>query len=497
MAIKPELIIEIGSKKGKGKSYPTISIHAKDNHRSSMGSNSTNDSLGSEASYTVRTGYPDTSLPPLKPSRFGTGDFSLGHQRSVSSEESYIGPSRVPSLYRTSEGYDTSSLATTASSTTRPIVHNSQRHVPSPINTTLGQSGSPLGSYRTTVVTPNGIYDETPYRAGRNNRQSFSRAETEAVEITRRSEDRERQRLEARRKQEGSDREVAAALIREENRKAPLESSRAKDREEQRAEKSFASRADGRERLRQQQRMEREGQSTRDSTSSKRPQPQASSSRPLAPSRRGSTRMTPSEAAKQQQLFDADIRQMHEERIKAEAIERDERMQQQQLTLLQRQQNPEYYNPRSGGNTALNGQGPMFRCDSFSSSVKQHSLAIPGSKRDSSTNQPRQDRHQPPVSYHNSNNDNIGSREKTPQSRARRLSSSHQERLLNPFAQPAPVARTDDPWDIRNGRSATLDSSGPQVDHSFPQQASHHLFHATHGGEYESDSDEDYHSRKR
>lgn len=65
-------------------------------------------------------------------------------------------------MWGTSDEYDTSSLATDISSGIRPVIHNVPRHAPPPINidTTHVQSGSPSNSYRTTVVTPQGVYDE-------------------------------------------------------------------------------------------------------------------------------------------------------------------------------------------------------------------------------------------------------------------------------------------------------------------------------------------------
>lgn len=164
--------------------------------------------------------------------------------------------------------------------------------------------------------------------------------------------------------------------------------------------------------------------------------------------------MTSAETAEHRQLLDAEFLQMRDERAKAEAFEREERMQQQPLTLLQRQQNPEYYDPRSGDYPSLNGQNSIFQSNSF---LKQPSLTRSGSIRDSSTNQPRQDRHQPPVAFYNNTNNIAGTREDMPQFRARRHSSSHQERPFNPFAQPAPTTRTDDPWDIRNARETDSD----------------------------------------
>lgn len=198
-SLKPEIHIEIGSK-GKGKSYvPTVSITTRKGKRLSTGSTS-----GSDASHAVRTGYPDVSPPPLEASH-GTLRPQYAQQRHPSSDESFTGSSRVPSLYQTSDGYDTPSLVTTttgASSDRRPIIHHGTR----------GRADSPASPYLTTEFKPSSNFDETLARDQRN-------ASNYAPEITGRDEDRQRRRAEEKRRQEALDREYAASMMREENQK--------------------------------------------------------------------------------------------------------------------------------------------------------------------------------------------------------------------------------------------------------------------------------------
>lgn len=470
--VTPEIVIEFGSKKGKGKSYhPTVSISTKGHHRSSLGSGSNVDSLDSEASHAIRTGFPDVP-PPTLSATYAVPDGLLSrprHPRNKSSDESYT--DQAPSLY---SGYDSPpSLATTASSGTRPIIHNGQRHVPSPINTVRGQTDSPSSPYRTTVVTPRGVYEEDTERKHHSTAPQTASA---APEITGRGEERERRRAENRRQQEALDREVAANLIREENKHVRFETSRAQDRAEQRADKTFAARADGRERIRQQERQEREKDVAAKEAAARKAKSSTKASKPPAPSRRNSVRMTSAEVAKQQELIEAEARQMRKERINADALEREEQMQ-QQPTLQQQQQDPRYYDPRAGKPTMPSSQVPLPRRGSLSAQRPDLSRPVP---------QPRQDR-RPPVSFPSTFNARVDL-----PARDRRPSSSHGAGPVNPFA-----TVSADPWDVRNVRDALPNARGPNVGHVFPQQASHRMNQAFYQGEYETDSEDERHDRRR
>lgn len=98
--------------------------------------------------------------------------------------------------------------------------------------------------------------------------------------------------------------------------------------------------------------------------------------------------MTSAEVAKQQELIEAEARQMRKERINADALEREEQMQ-QQPTLQQQQQDPRYYDPRAGKPTMPSSQVPLPRRGSLSAQRPDLSRPVP---------QPRQDR-RPPVSF--------------------------------------------------------------------------------------------------
>ncbi|RII23115.1 hypothetical protein CUC08_Gglean011937 [Alternaria sp. MG1] len=79
---RPEIIIEFGSKKDKAKKYPSISVSSKPFNRYSLGSRGSHeaaiesDSEGSEASYTLRTGFPEV------PSLYDSDSHSPIHQGS-------------------------------------------------------------------------------------------------------------------------------------------------------------------------------------------------------------------------------------------------------------------------------------------------------------------------------------------------------------------------------------------------------------------------------
>lgn len=456
-SLKPEIHIEIGSKKGKGKSYvPTVSITTGKSKRSSTGSTS-----GSEASHAVRTGYPDISPPPLEPNHGGLRP-RFSQQRNVSSDESFTGSSHVPSLYQTSDGYDSPSLATTttgASSSHHPIIHNGARHVPSPANTTRGHAGSPASPYRTTEFKPSSHFDETPARDDRN-------ASTYAPEILGRDEDRQRRRAEEKRRQEALDREYAASTMREENQKHVRFE---KSRSEQPAQKSFTAherrRTEEHEHLRQRKKQQEEQaakEAAAKEAAAKRSKPTASHTKP----RRASVQMTAAQAAEQQHLVAAEAYQMEQERRKAEAIEREEQRLQQAPSLQQRQQDPSYYDLRGERVTQPPIQPPpIIRRPSQSNQTR------PDLGRRPSARDPQHDRRQPPVAYFNNN-----TTQGLPQARERRLSVGH-----NPFAPPpAAAAAVVDPWDHRamgqalptqgQGQGQSLPAArGPQVGHNFPQ----------------------------
>ncbi len=438
------------------------------------------DSPSSDTSQTVRTGYPEAPLSPY----VGTGALRPEHYRNLSSDESYTASGHVPYLARTSDEYDTPSLVTTTTDGSYPLIHDSRRaNVPSPVRTTLGQAGT----YRTNIVTPTGTTHHGVDRTEHGHHSASSYASSGAPEI-----------VEKRSKQEELDREIAASLIQEENRRVHFESDRAKYRAEQRAEQNFAAheqrRAEDRERIRQQAQKEREAKLAKEAreaaaaAAARRPKPSPKSSanttKPSVPTRRGSVRKTTAEAATQQHLLAAEARQMEAERQRIEAIEREEQMQQQKLTHKEQQQDPRYYDPR-GGNLAMpTGPGSMSRRDSLSNSARPDLGRSHSHRNSQAYPAARQDRG-PPVSYYN----NGSARGELPSARVRRPSSSHGERPGNPFAHPTPQMQPVDPWDNRNLREALP---------TYPQQATDRLNRAFYDNAFEDDSDEhEYHRRRR
>ncbi|KAJ6195211.1 hypothetical protein J3E72DRAFT_248786 [Bipolaris maydis] len=155
--LNPEIIIEIGSKKGKGSKYPSVSISTKGHKRQSFGSTGSNDAAidsgESEASYAVRTGFPDAPLPP--PAAFDQPNTFLPtplashgyyHRQTPSASSS-----QTPSLTVLSEpDFDRS----TGRRNTRPsatVIHNSS---PIPASPTRPQHGFSSGPYKTKSIAP-------------------------------------------------------------------------------------------------------------------------------------------------------------------------------------------------------------------------------------------------------------------------------------------------------------------------------------------------------
>lgn len=487
-SLKNEIHIDLTLTKGK----PLVSITTGKGKRESAGSTSTFESGGSEVSHTVRTGFPDVSPPSLNSGHGGLRP-QLGHYRNPSSDESI---SRSSHVYQNSSDYDTPSLATgttATSSSTRPVIHHATHTstMPAQINTTLGQAGGPASPYRTTEFAPRGSRNDGSY----------------APEITGRDEDRQRRRDEHRKQQEAADRELAANLVREENRRVHFETTHAHGRTEERAKRTPAGRADGREEKRQQDRKARMAKEAAEkeaaaaaatATAREAAKKRSQTIRPAAPSRRNSVRMSSAEASKQQQLIDAEVRQMHKERAEAEVREREEQLYQQQPPAFQQhQQQPD----------SRHYDQPVPRRPSHSNQPRPD-LGRSNSKRGTApqAREPRREPRQPPVSFYNST-----PRNDLPQAREpRRPSSSHTTR---PFLPTTPTA---DPWDVRNLGHALPDARsmgqplpsarGPGVGHNFPQpqagvvypqQASHRMQHALYQGEYETDSEGDLYGPRR
>ncbi len=259
--VKPEIIIEFGSKKGKSSKYPSISVSNGTYKRSSMGASSVAssdaavESPGSDASHTIRTGFPDAPLSPSVAFSHNDGfisspDASRGNRRHTSSVSSYTtSSSRTPSLYVTSDpDYD----SPTGHSTERypTIVHNP----PTIISTSSSPSRKPSGTpttYRIELVSPQGSAQESRTPAGftpldLSDRSSSSYASSVDAESTRRGKDRDREdrrkkKEEERRRQEELDRLVAERLAATENvKQVRFELGRAEARDHARQEATLA-----------------------------------------------------------------------------------------------------------------------------------------------------------------------------------------------------------------------------------------------------------------
>lgn len=162
--INPEIVIEIGSKKGKSGKYPSLSISAKTHKRHSFGSLGSNeaavDSGESEASYTLRTGFPEAPLPPTAaydppnaflPTPLPTHGYYHRHTPSASS-------SQTPSLTVPSEtDFD---LSATRRST-RPSATIIHHPATDPASPTLPQRAPPSGSYKTKRIVPRDLPQAT------------------------------------------------------------------------------------------------------------------------------------------------------------------------------------------------------------------------------------------------------------------------------------------------------------------------------------------------
>lgn len=509
-SLKPEIHVALTMRNG----MPQVSITTGKSKRESSGSTSAHESAGSEASYTVRTGFPDISPPPFQPGHSGLRPQS-GHYRNPSSDESIPSSIRLSHAYPNSSDYETPSLATgttASSSSTRPLVHHAPRtsSMPAQINTTLGQGNGLASSHRTTEYVPREVYTETPARAERSQRPTSYYDSSVAPEIIERADARERQRAEARKRQEALDLQHAASQAQEENTKHVRfsEKDRGKLRAEERAQNNYAlhelRRAEERERAREQNRKDREAQAARDEAKKRTKQVPTTKS-----SRRGSVSQAAAQAAEQQRLVAADEAHMQRERLRAEAIERDEMAQQHQqqrpvyqeripTSLQEHAQDPRHYDPRG-----TNAVPDIARRGSHSSQTRTALGRTPSKRGDAPQAREIRQQRQPPVSFYNT------PRNELPQAReSRRPSFSHGHR---PSMSSAPAsAPTADSWDVRNMAQTLPDvrstgqplpnARGPGVGHNFPQpqaglpytqQASHRLHNAMYLGEYETDSEDD------
>lgn len=437
--IKPEIVIEFGSKKDKGKKYSSVSASANTYNRSSLASLGSNDaaidSLGSDNSYIYRTGFPEAALPP--PSAFSqptsyiaTPTTSHGyHHRQTPSASS----SQTPSLYVTSDPEYEYDPPTPRQRTTRyppTVIHNPPAAAPA--SPTRRRAGDSSGLRQTTRVTPRLFSENTYTQDGLHpldyddlaDRSGSSHASSGVSDTTRRpkvSDDR-RKKDEDRRRQEELDRQMAENLAHEDNIKqvrfelgrpaaraqeradklqAEKEKERAVAREEARlkdkaerlqAEKEkerAAAREEARRRKHEESERERMAQEKREreekmakdrkKDKSKPPTTDVFNKRPSGARRMSSSTMTPEMMAEKRRLLDAEQSQMQAEKQAAEEREREERL----AAVKLQQETPAYYDPRSG----MGRRNSITRHDSVASSTRPSGLTRSNSKRRTSISQ--------------------------------------------------------------------------------------------------------------
>lgn len=172
-SLKPEIVIQIGggSRKDKDKRYPHK--YSTTYKRSSLGASSTAsneiavESPGSDASYPIRTGLPETTVPQTPP--FGQPH---GYTRHVVPQQvhrhttsaSSVTTSQTPSLYTTSETEPESPLGRQAPEYPQTIVHNT-RPTHSSSTTSRSQGTHPSG-YRARLDVPHNSSRDTSSSRG-------------------------------------------------------------------------------------------------------------------------------------------------------------------------------------------------------------------------------------------------------------------------------------------------------------------------------------------
>lgn len=436
--IKPEIVIEFGSKKDKGKKYSSVSVSANTYNRTSLGSLGSNDaaidSPGSEASYVYWTGFPEATLPPpsafSQPNTYITTPTSHGyHHRPTPSASS----SQTPSLYVTSDPeyeYDPPTPRQRTARCLPTVIHNPPAAAPpSPSRRRAGDSSSLRQAARITQrvfsedpYAPDGLrpydYDDLADRSG------SSHASSGVSDPTRRpkgSDERRKKKDEDRRRQEELDRQLAENLAQEDNikqvrfelgrpaaraqeraerlqaekekeRAAAREEARAKEKAERLQAEKDQERAAAREEARRrkhedlererlsQEKKERDEKMARDrkKEKSKPPTNDVFNKRPSGSRRMSSSTMTPEMMAEKRRLLEAETIQMQTEKQATEEREREERL----AAVKLQQETPAYYDPRSG----MGRRGSINRHDSVAS-TRPSGLTRSNSKRRSSVSQ--------------------------------------------------------------------------------------------------------------
>jgi hypothetical protein len=509
--IKPEIIINFSGKNKKGKGYVSVSTGAYKQSSDEIAV----ESPGSDASHTVRTGYPEAPLPPQAPvyghsDAYNTIPTHGYHHRHTSSTSSYTGSSRTPSLLVTSDP-DFDSPTTTRGGRLPPAIHySSTAGAPlSPGKSHHGRSSS--NDYNLTLVAPRDDYHDL------GDRSASSHASSGASGSSRRRKDHDQTRKKNDEAEENA-KQVRFDLGRAEGRAKERAESQLAEKEKQRA----ADREDIRQRKNRE--YEEENAKARRREELKPAKSSSSSAKPKAGSRRESiSGMTPAQQKEHRRLLAAELGHMQVESKAADDREREERA----ALLRQQQQEPSYYNPRAApmpdNASTMTRRNSTSRRDSFTAEARPTMLGRSNSRRTntSQTNQPlistqgaagymqapsTRSHAPPPVSFPPNFN--------TRPTSARRSSISAQDNpflaqtrisgtsLENPFATtPSIISPTihQDPWDARNVREALppmrqpadgryLKASGT---HSAARQASRAMARATgFEDDYATDSDD-------
>lgn len=366
-SVKPEIIIQIGSNKGRDAKYPRTYV-SKTYKRSSLGASPSAsndvviDSPGSDASYPIRTGLPDTAVPQTPP--FGQPQYTkraAPHTHRHTASASSVTTSQTPSLYTTSETEPDSPLDRHAPHYPRTVVHNSRSN-PSPPTTAPGRTAQP-SSYHTRLDVPNSSSRDTS--SSRDNADDYSHVvdlyassnvsnasstRGAAPEITDRAIDRERRRRKDKEAEEerrlddalSQAERLAAEQAKKEVRFAALETGRYEERDRLRKEQNDKRKVEEQREHDRQQKSQSKKHTVKETRATKpeRPktQPPTSYNNPKQPSggrrsRRNS--VTQADIDEHARLLQQDKLQMSLERAAAEQREHEEASQQRYATRVQ------------------------------------------------------------------------------------------------------------------------------------------------------------------
>ncbi|KAL5409536.1 hypothetical protein PMIN06_006682 [Paraphaeosphaeria minitans] len=377
-SLKPEIVIQIGSNKGRDAKYPRTHV-PKTYKSSSLGASSTAsneiavDSPGSDASYPIRTGLPDTAVPHTPP--FGqpqgyTARRAVPQTHRHTASASSVTTSQTPSLYTTSETEPDSPLGRHAPEYPRTVVHNSRGN-PTPPTTTRGQTAQP-SSHRTRPGVPHSSSRDTS--SSRDNADGYSdfvdlyassnvsnasSTRGAAPEVTDRAIDRERLRKKKQEQEEerrldeaiSQAEKFAAEQAKKEVRFAALETGRYEERDRLRREQSEKKKAEEHRDRDRQRKNHSEKHIVKESEKRATKRPEREKTQPPTSynqkqpsggrrSRRGS--MTQADFDEQARLLRQEELQMSLERTAAKQREQEEAIQQRYTTRPQPQTSNSY-----------------------------------------------------------------------------------------------------------------------------------------------------------